>query len=577
MTHDAVKYTQSLRPRFAELTPDKSGRWEAAWQLTDTTLTDVVSLTLPPSNVIPIIFVPGIMGTNLSDLYNQPVWLLNVFSGVPVGLAAGWAKKPAGERQAILHPERTRVFNGGALPPNNRSLGIDQIQYRQRGWGEVSEASYHKFLLWLENKMNGQRNPAAWEDFSHASLKEVRTMGEKIGSRLPSGLMMKTNGLPESSDNGGAVDQISSDELLKRSKSTFPVYAFGYNWLASNMDAAKSLASRVQKVIAENNVGSRRCRQVIIVTHSMGGLVARACAQMSGMSQKIIGIVHGVMPATGAAVAYRRCKVGMRDEDYAAGLVIGSDGREVTAVFAQAPGALQLLPSESYGTNWLQVHDPKGKALLSLPDVDPYEEIYLKKDQWWGLVDEDWLKPIEGKPISWDYYVRNIKIARDFHRKIDGKYHHNTYVFFGGGEEKQSFSKIVWNLKKGSMSERESDFSVNKIKMLNRNEGVRTDGSNNVYFGGRTVVRTTTRGDALTMLKTEESQWEARCSLQDGSGDGTVPVRSGRAPRETAPTAILEQFELPGIQHEPAYRDYPIAQMVTYYAITKLAAKADLS
>jgi len=577
MTQAAVKYAQKSKHRFAELKPGKNGRWEAPWQLTDTKLTDIVTLTLPPNNVIPIIFVPGIMGTNLSDLYNQPVWLLDVFSGIPVGLAAGWAKKRAGDRQAILHPERTRVFNGGALPPDNRLLGINQIQYRQRGWGEVSEASYHKFLLWLEHKMNGQRNPAAWDDFSHSSLREARTLGEKIGSRLPSGLLMKTNGLPESSDNGGAVDQISSDELIKRSKATFPIYAFGYNWLASNMDAAKSLAGRVQKVIDENNVGGLKCRQVIIVTHSMGGLVARACAQMPGMSQKIIGIVHGVMPATGAAVAYRRCKVGMRDEDYAAGLVIGSDGREVTAVFSQAPGALQLLPSESYGANWLQIQDPKGKVLLSLPQADPYEEIYLKKEQWWGLVDEDWLKPIEGKRISWDSYVKNIKMAKDFHRKIDGKYHYNTFVFFGGGDAKQSFSKIVWNLKKGRASEHDDDLAIDKVTMLGRDKEVRTDGSNNVFFGGRTIVRTTGRGDALTMVKTEESQWEARCAHHDGSGDGTVPVRSGRVPREVAPSVILEQFELPGIQHEPAYRDYPIAQMVTYYAVTKLAAKADLS
>jgi hypothetical protein len=38
----------------------------------------------------------------------------------------------------------------------------------------------------------------------------------------------------------------------------------------------------------------------------------------------------------------------------------------------------------------------------------------------------------------------------------------------------------------------------------------------------------------------------------------------------------MQQFELQKIQHEPAYRDYPIAQQVAYYSITKLAAMADL-
>jgi type VI secretion system secreted protein VgrG len=36
-----------------------------------------VRISLPPTQTIPIIFVPGIMGPNLCDLQNRPVWLLN--------------------------------------------------------------------------------------------------------------------------------------------------------------------------------------------------------------------------------------------------------------------------------------------------------------------------------------------------------------------------------------------------------------------------------------------------------------------------------------------------------------------
>jgi hypothetical protein len=105
---------------------------------------------------------------------------------------------------------------------------------------------------------------------------------------------------------------------------------------------------------------------------------------------------------------------------------------------------------------------------------------------------------------------------------------------------------------------------------------LRTDGSNNLYVGGETTIRTSSRADASVAIAVETSHWEVRCGAHDGSGDGTVPVRSGEDPRKRGGTSILQQFALSGVQHEPAYRDYPIAQQVAYYAITKLAALAEL-
>jgi pimeloyl-ACP methyl ester carboxylesterase len=571
-----VDYSQWAKNRSKEMYPGANGRLQTEWQLTDTKLADVVKLTAPPAHTIPIIFVPGIMGSNLCDLDNRPVWLLNSIKGAPIGLALTWAKKRAGERQTILHPERTKVYAGGAVPKQHSPHGYTEAHYRNRGWGEVSEASYHKFLLWLDEKMNLERNPANWPDFSHSSLPEASTVAEKITKKLPPGFVMRMSELPSIAEAGYAVEPITSNDLIKRSKSNFPIYGFGYNWLASNQDAAKSLKARIEKIISENNIGSIKCSQVILVTHSMGGLVARACSQLPLMAEKILGIVHGVMPATGAAVAYRRCKVGMRDEDLAAGLVIGADGREVTAVFAQSPGALQLLPSEGYGSNWLEVSDPLGKRLISLPTADPYKEIYLEREKWWGLIREEWLRPEGGTPISWDIFAMNIGFAKDFHRSLAGKYHPKTYVFYGGGDAKKSFSKIRWKIANGSLSN-SSDARPVLTDILNMtHRELRTDGSNNLYVGGERTIRTTARADAPTVIAVEASHWEVRCEAYDAPGDGTVPVRSGKDPRKRGGANILQQFALSGVQHEPAYRDYPIAQQVAYYSITKLAALADL-
>jgi hypothetical protein len=303
-------------------------------------------------------------------------------------------------------------------------------------------------------------------------------------------------------------------------------------------------------------------------------LVARACCQLPDVSQKILGVVHGVMPATGAAVAYRRCKVGMADEDRIAGLVIGTDGKEVTAVFAQSPGALQLLPSEDYGKHWLEICEPSGKIISSLPLSDPYAEIYLEREKWWGLISEDWLEPLGGVPIDWDTYSLNIALAKEFHRGISGKYHDNTFSFYGGGPEKRSYSKIRWNIKGGGLSQsgRAGPSLMDVVKMSRKQ--VKTGGSNNLYIDGKSSVSS---GISSTVAKIEASYWNIQCRQQESSGDGTVPASSGRDPRRRGGRNILQQFELAGIKHEAAYRDYPVARQVAYYAITKLAAMADLS
>lgn len=572
-----MDYNTVTKPRFKEMRPGADGKLMTEWQLTDTKLTDTVKLILPPPHAVPIIFIPGIMGSNLSNSENKPIWLLDSVKTVPVGLAFSFLRKNAGERQRLLHPARTRVYNGGAVPKENAVLGLTQQDFVSRGWGEISQASYQSFLVWLDTKMNASRDPMAWNDFSPQNGKVNDDPTAYLKKDLLPGIVMNMHGLPEMAEPGVKVELIRSDELIKRSKSTYPVYAFGYNWLDTNLAAAESLAKKIKSVIKENNKGPVKCTQVILVTHSMGGLVARACCEIEGMKQKIVGVVHGVMPATGAAVAYRRCKVGMWDEDPGAALVIGSDGKEVTAVFAQSPGALQLLPSEDYGTNWLQIADPSGNSITNFPTKDPYEEIYLQRGRWWSLIREEWLAPHDGVAIKWDIYARNIDLASDFHKNIAGKYHHNTYIFYGGGKQKKSFEKIIWKLKSGSHPKGENKVPTYSEVVNFGNSAIRTDGSNNLYVGGASGITTSTRGDSSNAHYHESSFWEIRCTKWNSEGDGTVPSKSGRVPRSAGGKSILQQFELAGVEHEPAYESYPVARVVTYYAITKLAALADRS
>jgi hypothetical protein len=548
------------------------------WQTTLTSLTDTVKLVMPPNQIVPIIFVPGIMGSNLQGKDGKPVWLLNKTMGAPPGLAAMWARKGPGPRQKILHPLRTSVYSGGNVPSEIGGTVFQQKEYSARGWGEVGETSYHGFLLWIEKMLNGQSlNPADWPDFSYTSVSATPAPGQSApAKKLFPRIVMAMNGLPAVAEVGDRTEEVMLDDLLKRAKCRFPVYACGYNWLQSNKDAAALLAARIKNINSQHNKGIFHCQQVILVTHSMGGLVARACTMLDGMSESIVGIVHGVMPATGAAVAYRRCKLGMHDEDIKSSLVIGSNGQEVTAVFAQAPGALQLLPSENYRREWLVIKDEKGKVLESLPKADPYTEIYLRKDRGWGLVEEKWLSPKEGTPIEWDEFETNIELARSFHRRIAGTYHKNTFVFYGAGTgEQASFETVQWQIVAGLAPKTGSRPALADV-MQKEHKEVRESGRNPIYVGGKTEYVTSMGGMGATTSSYETSFWEIRCGRQDGAGDGTVPASSGAAPRAGGGIHTRQQFGLTGFSHEPAYQD-AVVQKVTHYAITKLAPLARMA
>jgi len=602
--------------RFQFAKPDKNGHPTFEWTLTREAISDTVKLIIPPFNTVPIIFVPGIMGSNLMStikgkLKDKPVWRLDggtlwglLLKDDPVNLAKMWVFEEAGKRQTLLHPDRVTVDPGGAVPNKKAGSISTPADYLSRGWGEVSQTSYHKFLLWLEEKMNPvTRNPATWEDFHYVAMSAAPQPGQaRPEPKLPKGIAMSMRELPLKTDNLRPTQPVMSDDLLARTKHYFPVYACGYNWLASNNLAADALAKRITTVIKENNRGQFTCSQVILVTHSMGGLVARACSELKGMQSSIAGIVHGVMPSAGAAVAYRRCKVGMKDEggDWKAAMVIGNTGREVTAVFAQAPGALQLLPSQDYPKGWLKfnadsvrVKPASGAAPNELEDVlvvgplpngknpCPYESIYLRRDRWWGLVREEWLKPEKGIEFTWGKFVDAITEAKKFHsteKGVAGKYHPNTYVYYGDDSGKQaSFESIHWDIKPGLQPNDEGTAPTAADVIRMPFTQTRTDGNNQLFAGGSKEYITNTYGMGMlgaSISSYDTSHWEMRCRKQDAKGDGTVPACSGAAPGKSSPN-IKQQFALTGFGHEGSFQNQ-IAQITTLYAITKIATAAKL-
>ena len=102
-------------PRVAPMTYNARGNPVHTWTMTPSSLKDAVHCILPPDGILPVIFVPGIMGSNLKSKPEEqeggepgeeavPVWRLDAgFMGKNMWLALNWINKKAGIRQKLLH------------------------------------------------------------------------------------------------------------------------------------------------------------------------------------------------------------------------------------------------------------------------------------------------------------------------------------------------------------------------------------------------------------------------------------------------------------------------------------------
>ncbi|MGK8206228.1 esterase/lipase family protein [Burkholderia cenocepacia] len=474
-----------------------------------------------PDRVIPVIFVPGVMGTNLKSTREQeknaPVWLVD--SGITV--ASAWMFRGAEQRKQKLDPNNTAVYEGGKIPSGTAQ---SEAELRRRGWGTVGHMSYGTFLPMLENALND----------AHECKSGLR-------SQLMRELVAEAPG----------VSTLSRKEVELSYRYFLPVHAVGYNWLQSNADSAKHLAEKIREFTDHYRKMNKVCDKVIIVTHSMGGLVARYYSEVDGHRDSILGIVHGVMPTTGAATAYKRVKAGTEG---AAGLALGPDASTMTPVFAQAPGPLQLLPSVEYGIGWLKIQD--GDNLVSLPRVEPYSEIYLQRSKWWGLMNDKLMNPMDPKmkdiDKDWGNYVSLInEQVQPFHEVMRRKFHGTTYAFYGDDEKHMTWGDVVWKRKIKS-----SGFSANPNEPLENlldRQPSKDSGTGTQSFD-REVGRYYIRENLVLQKATEQ-------------GDGTVPVRSGRAP--TGQIGVRACVAYKGVEHEGAYKQRP-QQLFAVWAITRI-------
>lgn len=235
----------------------------------------------------------------------------------------------------------------------------------------------------------------------------------------------------------------------------------GYNFLQSNGKSAAVIAERIRGLVRGYQARGFNCSEVIIITHSMGGLVARALLHpaygnmLNDPIVKILGMYHSVMPSMGAASAYRRMRFGFQEKAGALAeiqaRIIGVDGRHATAILANTPAPLELLPGAMYGKDWLKVIDDSGKLLWSWPrnNETALDSIYLKPDSsWWRLVNPKWANPADvGKNDGGG--IANVRTrlrdAADFIASIEKTFHpHQCYASFCSSLARPTYGEVVF-------------------------------------------------------------------------------------------------------------------------------------
>ncbi len=502
-----------------------------------------------PDRVIPVIFVPGVMGSNLTERGkadpNQAVrWNLDGAAS-----AARWAlaDRNAAFRRRYLRPHLMQVDTTGAVPDDH---ALPAAELRRRGWGEVGALSYEEPLVWLENALS---------DFSNAQG------GERAG------LMRRS------------LQAIVGEELLTRDEVAlsyryrFPVHACGYNWLDSNAVAARRLATRIDEIRARYAAEKKRCDKVIIVTHSMGGLVARHCSEVLGYRGKIMGVIHGVMPAIGAAAVYRRFKAGTEDmtawwnvAGAVAASALGNDAAEMTAVLSGAPGPMQLLPTPQYGNGWLIIDDGNQKHTLP-KHGDPYSEIYTVRGKWWSLCEDHLINPLNRHrnpqqraaqtTRDWNEYAMLVEQhVRPFHTQIANRYHATTHAFYGNDTRQLAYGNVTWTGGGGTIDQ----------AIFHR--GRQADVMNARPLDPRQIGEDRTVSAPLSGSGWFTGQHQNyHISDPEETGDGTVPRRSG-----VAPQSRCKSFLRVRVGHEPAFKagdgaDNLRACRFTLRAIVKIA------
>ncbi len=541
MAEDAA-HTRIIRPASG------AEGYEAHAQLTSTALSDTVNLPVNERPIIPIVFLPGIMGSNLYNTNsNEPVWIpdnkaLTFYNFFPSFNSTC---------QEHLDATSTEVYNEGEI---ETSVQESEDILRNRGWGEIYSSAYHPFMHIMQDVLN--------------SVMKRGTIDKKWKElcKLPLGRYGMSS----------SMSPLTEDELKTLAKFRFEVWACGYNWLRSNEESANHVAEFITSKLLPHYKKNPHVRlaaeKVILVTHSMGGLVARSlCLKNKDL---VLGVLHGAQPSNGAAESYTNLRQGVSGM---LGLVLGTNSAALGAVYTQCQGGLELLPfgcSRSYNPRpmrlappqclsqdttpgvWLFVNTPHEGGLMECSSAENvYDQIY-KSPAWYGLLPKHNEHHFDPAGIQKKLHLRKstreifgkfIDKVKEFHESVVSKYHPVTYAFWGAGKDTSAAGEALWDGVRRFIGE--------YTRSRQSNRPVRDSGRGSCAADGNHYT--------LRIIKTP--------------GDGTVPRASwqadlGRPDIQGYCCLGVSKEDPAGFGHQDAYNDSR-ARDVSLYFLAKLVSR----
>lgn len=502
----------------------------------------------PKDVVVPVIFLPGIMGSRLKS-QGRTIWdpddsllMLRSYggnSGSFVGPDPFGGREKKKVREAAV--ARKQLLIGGAIFDKDYMEPMEFSDHSKisdvstgywgsqvaRNWGSVSWSSYGVFLRKLE-------------------MEFVHTIGVAVRQSNP---------------------QFNLVEM--------PVFALGYNWSASNDDSGAYAADMINTWVNRAKyhaaeIGAQ-CPGAILVTHSMGGLVARSATEIHGAADNVFAVLHTVMPTDGAAAAYKRFHFGFENPDFsiwspisgtietAGYVVLGRQGALVTAILGHMPGGQELLPNKRYRDNsgrsrWLTIHNPERSRLgrwisgddpyLELPDSNPYTEIYRREDRMYRAANPDWLFPegtdaLPENAIPFEFFAEANEDAESFHDRLQDSgtsFHEITFLCYSDDASLKTYDRIDWKTDKpfGSLGRSVSDDNV----AADRTSDYRRE---HLVWGAE-EDKEISGGWFGTDFKIDPAS---------GAGDMTVPSSSGK---HVVAARSRTTGHNPGYMHEPALK-----------------------
>ncbi len=465
---------------------------------------------------VPIIFVPGIMGSRFRISTHDVTWDPDSSANM-----VRWASRWTSTKREILN------FNnpGEILLEPADTFDVNHDDRIIRGFGGIRWKSYGQFLNFLE--------------------------GLRFGSHHT------------------------------------PNYAYGYDWRQHIIQLGVQMAADIigETVSFEGNraepapdrfrgsgiLPREQANKCILLTHSMGGLVARAALKASSiLRKKTIAVLHGVQPVTGSPAMYRRMITGMFSpldgqdalEDKALRSILGTTAVEFGDVASVIPGALQLLPSDLYRQDALAHRI----SMVSWTVFDENRDVFhtLNSDIYAMYRSESITGPpgllpsIQTAAIhaDIDYQMACLQRFHDFIQRW--KLQDKTWAFHG--DQVNSDSSVHFDLPPTTILE-EKRFLRSK-----RYTAVTPAGATVELDHERDILRNGYRQQPPGKHSSAQTPWGF-----GPYGDGTVAALSGRSLFPADETITLagntppdftqfRQFGFNGLAHEPAYRSGAVQQ-----------------